>query len=645
MSSLSLNDQLVSRREDGYVDVTAICKAHGKKYAEWFRMEKNKAFIGEFCAESGKTDKDVILSIQNGKERRTWAHPTIALQISKWISADVETRVKAWLDGDGSEIKTDKKEDEKIFVENGVTVRRREGDGYVDVTSLCKAAGKEFRKWNVLQHSRIFMDFLSDKMKVKVGDLLEIVHGGNNVTWAHPAVALNIAKWVSDDFEKRVRAWLEGGPVIEEKQVGAAEAVEEKKVEKKSEKKGKKKEKEEKEETTEIVEQKSSEIKEYKFGSTDFMVPIREDGMINATALCKAGNKKFSHYTENNTTKEFLKYLESDAGIPISQITTVQKGNSRLFTQGTWVHRKVGYHLAQWISPSFGLKMEKILDDLEPKPSEKRIVKKDVQPLVINDYSLVYRKEDGYVDVTNLRKAGGKEFKSWNRTEKTQGFLRVLSRSVNIHTDLLIQSIAGGKNEDRKTWVHPHVAINIAQWISPEFDVQVSKWINNIKKDPSQIKEYKFGTSDLIVPIRADGMINATALCKAGNKLIGHYLENKNTKDYLEELGINIGIPIFELINIQVGGNYNGTWVHRKVGYHLAQWISPSFAVQVSNILDELFITGKVELGNEKSNKELESLYKEQITNLTTQLETTRSRPISTTFCEKAINYLSDMNK
>ena len=31
--------------------------------------------------------------------------------------------------------------------------------------------------------------------------------------------------------------------------------------------------------------------------------------------------------------------------------------------------------------------------------------------------------------------------------------------------------------KNRKTWVHPQVAINIAQWISPEFDVQVSKWI------------------------------------------------------------------------------------------------------------------------------------------------------------------------
>ena len=36
-------------------------------------------------------------------------------------------------------------------------------------------------------------------------------------------------------------------------------------------------------------------------------------------------------------------------------------------------------------------------------------------------------------------------------------------------------------------------------------------------------------------------------------------------------------------------------------------------------------LTGKVELGNEKSNKELETLYKEQISTLTSQLETTQT--------------------
>ena len=69
-------------------------------------------------------------------------------------------------------------------------------------------------------------------------------------------------------------------------------------------------------------------------------------------------------------------------------------------------------------------------------------------------------------------------------------------------------------------------------------------------------------------------------------------------------------------------GGHSGTWVHRKVGYHLAQWISPKFAVQVSLILDELFITGKVELYNEKSADEIDNEYKTQINTLKTKLDT-----------------------
>lgn len=48
---------------------------------------------------------------------------------------------------------------------------------------------------------------------------------------------------------------------------------------------------------------------------------------------------------------------------------------------------------------------------------------------------------------------------------------------MQLCTDLLIQINSTGINENRCTWVHPQVAINIAQWISPEFDVQVSRWI------------------------------------------------------------------------------------------------------------------------------------------------------------------------
>ena len=78
-----------------------------------------------------------------------------------------------------------------------------------------------------------------------------------------------------------------------------------------------------------------------------------------------------------------------------------------------------------------------------------------------------------------------------------------------------------------------------------------------------------------------------------------------------------------ELFNPVIGGKYPGTWVHRKVGYHLAQWISPKFAVQVSLILDELFITGKVEL---KPADEIDNEYKNQITTLKATLNTNKEQ-------------------
>jgi hypothetical protein len=116
-------------------------------------------------------------------------------------------------------------------------------------------------------------------------------------------------------------------------------------------------------------------------------------------------------------------------------------------------------------------------------------------------------------------------------------------------------------------------------------------------------------------------MINATALCKAGNKLIADFLRLQHIKDYLKLLESNMGIPILELVKVEIGGSHSGTWVHRKVGYHLAQWISPQFAVKVSDILDELFITGSIVLGKEKLINEVEMKYQNQIKELQEQID------------------------
>ena len=105
----------------------------------------------------------------------------------------------------------------------------------------------------------------------------------------------------------------------------------------------------------------------------------------------------------------------------------------------------------------------------------------------------------------------------------------------------------------------------------------------------------KDGTQ-FVVPFRKDGMVNATMLCKAGKKRFNHWNTLESTKDLIKALESRAGIPALTLIDVKNGGNNRDSWIHRKLAYHLAMWISPDFGIQVSNILDTLFTTGEVKL-------------------------------------------------
>jgi hypothetical protein len=109
------------------------------------------------------------------------------------------------------------------------------------------------------------------------------------------------------------------------------------------------------------------------------------------------------------------------------------------------------------------------------------VVKKEINSLKLKDnYQLEYREEDGYINITNLCKAGGKLFADWSRLKRTECFKQVLSSDMGIPISELIKVGSGSKCETSQTWSHPQIAINIAQWISPEFDVMVSRWVYQI---------------------------------------------------------------------------------------------------------------------------------------------------------------------
>jgi len=117
-----------------------------------------------------------------------------------------------------------------------------------------------------------------------------------------------------------------------------------------------------------------------------------------------------------------------------------------------------------------------------------------LQPLDLGNDMYIESREDGYINITNLCKAGGKKFNHWNTLDRTKSYLKALSNDTGIPASLLVTHQTGlGSNQ--ATWVHPYVAINIAQWISPQFDVKISSWIYEVmltgKIDISKTKSFK----------------------------------------------------------------------------------------------------------------------------------------------------------
>jgi len=167
----------------------------------------------------------------------------------------------------------------------------------------------------------------------------------------------------------------------------------------------------------------------------------------------------------------------------------------------------------------------------------------------------------------------------------------------------------------------------------------IDKYLEDKKeKEKTEIIEQLGGEINLngiIITSRSeDGFINATSLCKAGDKEFKHWYSLESTKELLlaleQELKnnldlnmsqnlnvtnpafkkldgpqiLNVEISTFKIIDIQQG-RYGGSWIHPDLAVPLAQWISPKFSIQVSRWIRELGLNGKVILGKENSNEKL----------------------------------------
>lgn len=80
------NNQKIRQREDNYVCLTDMCKACGKKFKDWNRLDSTKEYLEELSLELNN-DRGLIEINQGGTPelQGTWGHPYVAVQLATWL--------------------------------------------------------------------------------------------------------------------------------------------------------------------------------------------------------------------------------------------------------------------------------------------------------------------------------------------------------------------------------------------------------------------------------------------------------------------------------------------------------------------------------------------------------------------------------
>ncbi len=210
------------------------------------------------------------------------------------------------------------------------------------------------------------------------------------------------------------------------------------------------------------------------------------------TYMCENCNKKYNAcnslwYHKKKCIKEntFLEKEIKEETIPInnliSEIQEISKNIQHI------LESKINYPINNQL---INIIVDKIntISELKNVINENKIIcdtiipvelsNKELSTLNINNVIIVSRSEDNYINATQLCQAGNKHFHKWLRLDSTKLLIDALKSKVQIWTLELVEINKGGNHEG--SWIHPDLAIQLAQWISPIFALQVSEWIRTL---------------------------------------------------------------------------------------------------------------------------------------------------------------------
>lgn len=95
---LELNGIVIMCREDGYINATKLCKAGGKVFSKWYRLDSTKKLINTLFLKIGIPPLKLIESKKGGNKSGSWIHPLIANNLAQWLSIDFSLKVSQWIE-------------------------------------------------------------------------------------------------------------------------------------------------------------------------------------------------------------------------------------------------------------------------------------------------------------------------------------------------------------------------------------------------------------------------------------------------------------------------------------------------------------------------------------------------------------------
>jgi hypothetical protein len=96
--SLQLNNITIEAREsDNFINATQLCKAGGKKFNDWCRLDATKELI-KTLEQDLNTEQNLVETTRGRYNSGSWIHPALATSLAQWISPLFSVRVSCWIE-------------------------------------------------------------------------------------------------------------------------------------------------------------------------------------------------------------------------------------------------------------------------------------------------------------------------------------------------------------------------------------------------------------------------------------------------------------------------------------------------------------------------------------------------------------------